>query len=308
MSKDDERNLGPDALFMPGYKSSFGSVFEKPLDDWKGPDGLALEQIKNTAERMIKAMESMPCKGSRVNIEETCPDLIEASCKKREFSSCPRRIMAMEKSRVASEKRGDRSERRMLSDMGIPGLIVDHLVARDYVMDNEAMVDGLAWWESRPRPLLLVMFGLPDSGKSFVAGYLVARYAGRMVHVNSLVEKAKKQPGYLEPLRTVKLLAIDDLGKERMDGFDDAKSLICDLICQRTDDGLYTILPLNMHPEVFAERYEDHVFGRVQGFGKIRAVKGDLRNLSRLAPHAPIQPTEEEAQEAWHYSPGESHE
>lgn len=275
---DDKTNT--DDWFDSNYVSSFGSVFKKRADeDYKIFDAAALEALKALAEQAITTMATVPCLGDRDNLH-ACTWSIEAKCEKRNFNSCPREIIKAE-SLIKTLKAGDNTEVKQLASMGVPLPIAEHLISGTFEDNVEAMHVADEWWSAKPRPRVLVMFGSPGSGKTFAASYLLWRNHGRMVRASEMIAHAKA-PDYLQSLRFVGLLAIDDIGTEPLDGFDTAKSIIGETICQRADAGLFTILPTNISPSALRERYGDRVANRIRTLGSIKSVTGSLRKLESL--------------------------
>jgi hypothetical protein len=223
------------------------------------------------------AMAETACQGSRDNLN-ACTWAIESSCPKREFNSCPRRILAYEAA-IEKSKKGDRSPYEILTWSGVPAPIARQLVAERYD-ESEAVEKARAWWQSDPRPRALWLAGNPGSGKTFAASWLVWRFGGRFVHVSAF-EKNRKDGEWLEGMRMPAVVVIDDLGAERLDGFDETLSAIQRVICQRVDAGVFTVCTSNMGGGGIRGRYGDRVADRIKGQGWVRELGGD--SLRRLA-------------------------
>lgn len=139
-----------------------------------------------------------------------------------------------------------------------------------------AVGDALARWKHR-RPgnrSLLVLGGIPRTGKTLAACYALSRLGGLYVTAPDLVALEYDQKAgrslpspYVRPARKATCLVIDQLGMESCGNTDYALSLLQNVIDVRYAELLPTILVGNILRETFDGRYKAPIAGRVRSDG-----------------------------------------
>lgn len=143
------------------------------------------------------------------------------------------------------------------------------------------------WDEMRKEIIGLVFWGSTGTGKSFaaqcVANALIdkgipVRYTTAATLISKLSEKDTRRDEYIENLRRVPLLIIDDVGAERDSSF--AREQLCAAIDARTMSGRPLIITTNYTLDEMREASDPtlgRIFDRVLAYCVPVAVTGDSR-------------------------------
>lgn len=220
-----------------------------------------VEAFKRVADERIEAASWLACEGE-IDKLGLCSDEWATKCEARDLPSCPRRIVAHEKS-LAERFIADR-----LAMSGVPAALLAIAMHPEPTPATHAVDCAL---EARQK--LLILSGGVGVGKSVAAAYAVRRAPGRWVHSSRYVQAAfqKATDEYDRAL----MLCVDDLGAEADNEF--SRTLISNLICQRWDDGLMTIGTTNLDGSRFKARYDARVQDRIRDSSGWVAIKGGTR-------------------------------
>lgn len=213
-----------------------------------------LAHISSIAEAAIARFRDAPCGGSLEGLPR-CTDAVERECKLSGEPSCPRQIRAFDESREAAKL----TER--LAEAGIPRALLEVALSPGPTLARTRVDDWLPGTER-----LLVLAGPPGVGKSVAAAYAIRRYRGTWVRA-SQIGKAQGFDGeakaLLYRLRNTRLLVIDDVGAENVTDF--SRSALEDLVGERYDDGVRTILTTNLDAKTFKATYTARLCDRIAG-------------------------------------------
>lgn len=230
-----------------------------------------LAPLIGIAEKIRLRMVSTVCEGLLAQVER-CSERDRWRCPERESPQCPRAIRAYQQS-IARSRGAPLSTAAVYEGMGIPSAIARAL-AEDVLEPNDARSVVAEWWAASPRPRVLVLNGESQIGKTYAAAELCATWSGQFIHVpTTFVGKMAKRE-YRDSLLGITLVVFDDLGLEKLDGFDDFKACFDAVFCARVDAGMFTIIVTNCGSEL-RERYGDRVAERIKkhGWAKNIAVK-----------------------------------
>lgn len=126
------------------------------------------------------------------------------------------------------------------------------------------------------RRTFLVLCGAVDSGKTFAAAWGAAWHGGgRVVKALDLLRAGlyPADPGFWPRLHAERLLVVDDLGVEALDGKGYALTTIEDLVDRRYDAARKTIITTNGTPEEIRTRFGPRVWRRLREVGLLVCVK-----------------------------------
>lgn len=110
----------------------------------------------------------------------------------------------------------------------------------------------------RPRPVTLVLAGVPGSGKTSTLAWIVSRWTGSALYTQAIEVAILPETSRDEDRRararfaSVDLLAIDEAGLEESER---AGQRLAALLCARHDAAKFTIIATNLASGDFAERY-----------------------------------------------------
>lgn len=159
-----------------------------------------------------------------------------------------------------------------------------------------ALVQGLEEWQRGAD--WMVMFGEAGRGKSALACCLIRESAKRgqsalYVYVPAMLDRLRashdpagqhRTSDVLDALYSIELLALDDLGAEKITGY--VQEAIRKLVTVRLDNRRRTIVTTNLDPtrSEFSARVGDAVASRILGRSALFLVGGpDLRLAQRMA-------------------------
>ncbi len=134
----------------------------------------------------------------------------------------------------------------------------------------------------------LIFFGLPGLGKTFVADCIASRvmdraFVVRRVTAYRMMELMRKfqfdgsQSKAVDDLQTCDLLFIDDLGTEPQTK--STSSYLFQIINERNNNDLHTIISTNLSPEQMLELYTERVASRLMDVRKTVCIKFYGRDL-----------------------------
>ena len=134
----------------------------------------------------------------------------------------------------------------------------------------------------------LIFFGLPGLGKTFVADCIASRvmdraFVVRRVTAYRMMELMRKfqfdgsQSKAVDDLQTCDLLFIDDLGTEPQTK--STSSYLFQIINERNNNDLHTIISTNLSPEQMLELYTERVASRLMDVSKTVCIKFYGRDL-----------------------------
>lgn len=145
----------------------------------------------------------------------------------------------------------------------------------------------LDWWHEQPSPWL-VLVGDLGVGKTGLTIGLVKRALadGRSAIFRPLVEllsdiratyrtRDASEPGEADlvgTLKTVEVVALDDLGAERATGW--AQERLFEILNHRYNERRRTILTTNLGPDEMAEHLGERIVARINGMGWIYTILG----------------------------------
>lgn len=229
------------------------------------PPAVAIGEIKALAEKARLKMASTVCEGFSENLS-LCHEWTEAACPEREAPGCPRRIAAYKRS--MARNRGEAlSPVELYVRSGIPRGIAETLA--DGVEDRPAMQEATAWWNTKPRPRVLVLSGANQIGKSVAAASLCSDWHGMFCYVPEWREVRLWDDAYARSLLTPGLLVLDDLGAENEKP--EFSTRLAGVFCARVDGGTFTVITTNS-PDGIRKRYGDRVAERIRTHGRARSV------------------------------------
>ena len=120
-----------------------------------------------------------------------------------------------------------------------------------------------------PGRRLLLMMGKPGTGKTLALCAAAAVYpAGRYV-LSSEMSQAYRNLDYRQRIdewvEQVKILTIDEVGREPTDADQRSRATIWEVVERRWANGRKTILASNVTEKVFRERYDEPIWDRITG-------------------------------------------
>lgn len=266
-------------------RETSASVIKLDVDRHRGPHGISVSAAVGDPELMSSIVEAE-----------------EALRESGAFERAREQLAREEAQRIADERA---SAIRQLRSQGIAlkhaRILVGELPAIE--PPPAPSVDARTWAASAW--LLLWLAGPKGTGKSFAAAELVRRFGGRMIAAALLVRHgwwaklpAKATGLCQDDLLTTPLLAIDDLAQESDSDRAATVEAAEQLICQRCDAGLRTVITTNLraprreeirtaqeepdkapaiyagtHVEYFGRRYE-RVVARFTEYGVLRRYEG----------------------------------
>jgi DNA replication protein DnaC len=211
-----------------------------------------LGHVSAIAEAAIARYREAPCHGELAGLP-ACTPWVWRNCALRDEPSCPRQIRAFDEARDAAHL-----EER-LADAGIPkALLVDAMNPKP--TKATAYVDD--WLPSNRR--ILVLAGLPGVGKSVAAAYAIRRYRGRWAKASYIAKVqgfSQEHENARARLKETRLLVIDDLGAEN--NTDHSRSAIEELIADRYDEGVRTVITTNLDAKQFKAAYTARIRDRI---------------------------------------------
>jgi len=220
----------------------------------KAETAALLSDIASIAERNIGRFQGVPCGGSLDGLPK-CTDAVWNACELSGLPSCPRQIRAFDEAREAAKL----AER--LTDAGIPRALIGDALAPKPTKAT-ALVDD--WLPGTGR--LLVLAGLPGVGKSVAAAYAIRRYRGTWIRCSQIAKVqgfGAEHEQSRHRLKNTRLLVIDDLGAENNTDF--SRSAVEELIADRYDDNVRTILTTNLDVKAFKAAYTGRICDRIAG-------------------------------------------
>ena len=222
-----------------------------------------LAPLLSIAEKIRLRMAPTVCEGLLAQVER-CSERDRWRCPERESPQCPRAIRAYQQSIERSRGKAV-TQIELFEGMGIPPAIARAL-AEDVLEPNDARSVVAEWWKTEPRPRVLVLNGESQIGKTYAAAELCATWSGRFIHVPTVFVSKMGDKAYRDSLLGITLVVFDDLGLEKLDGFDDFKSCFDAVFCARVDAGMFTVIVTNCGSELRA-RYGDRVAERIKKHG-----------------------------------------
>jgi DNA replication protein DnaC len=151
-----------------------------------------------------------------------------------------------------------------------------------------------AWWTDLPSPWL-VLSGDLGTGKTGLTIGLVKRALseGRSALFRPFVEllsdikatfrtrdaSGPDEADMMRALKTVEVLALDDLGAERATGW--AQERLFEVLNHRYNERRRTILTTNLGPVEMADHLGDRIVSRIDGMGWIYAIEGPNLRAAR---------------------------
>jgi hypothetical protein len=223
-------------------------------------DVRAIERIR---DRAIAKMAETACKGDRLNLD-VCTRAVERECPKREYNSCPRRVVALEE-QLARLQPAALTPPELLKGMGVPFKIACLVVGSAF--EHRPVVAEVERWWRGPKQVL-VLLGGNQIGKSTAAAALVWRLSGRFATTREITAR-RRDLLWMDALRRPQLLVIDDLGFEPLDERDEALAAVAGLISDAVDDGKRLILTANLAASEIRPRYGDRVAERIKKNGHV---------------------------------------
>lgn len=139
--------------------------------------------------------------------------------------------------------------RERLERSGVPRLLWDEL-HRSNVTDCTSRVSAFMC----STDTILVLSGLPGCGKTFAACTAIDSEGGRFAKVAAVVSKPFDR-AYQDDLADAKLLVLDDLGAEWVDGKQFSRAVLWNLLERRRDEAKKTILTTNLDRDGFRATY-----------------------------------------------------
>lgn len=217
-----------------------------------------------------RRMGSLVCRGE-VDRVPYCFGVDRRSCPERDAADCPRRIVEFEARRTASQG-APVGLAEIYEGFGIPAGIAKTLTGVDHPFEiRRAVQKAESWWNTKPRPRVLVLHGGSQIGKSVGAAALVATWSGRFVHVPTGFRNRVRDSAYQQALLYPALLVFDDLGGESLDGLDEVKGRFDGVFCARVDAGLFTVITTNSASEI-RSRYGARVAERINKHGLVEVI------------------------------------
>ncbi len=227
-----------------------------------------LGSVRELAEKQLAAYRTLPCRGEIARIGE-CSDTFAADCSQRKAPSCPRSIRAFD----------DDRERQLLAERleasGIPRGVLDIVLGS---MEPTEATQAVDEWLPTNKRLLLLSGGL-GTGKSVAAGYAIRRTRGRWMHASEIAKAARfEAEERMRVLLTSRLLVIDDLGAEFNDGSGWGRAALTNLLLQRYEDSLRTVITTNLDGKAWGTYADPRIKDRLSGtMGVARVIGGKSR-------------------------------
>lgn len=131
------------------------------------------------------------------------------------------------------------------------------------IRDTSAMRSARAYMRNMDRFPCLVLAGATGCGKSVAAAWTIGEFGGVWIYSTNL-GKAQREPDLWHRILTSGLLVIDDVGAEYADDKGWFQGVLADVIIQRYDSMLPTVLTTNLTLARFVERYGARMGERVQ--------------------------------------------
>jgi chromosomal replication initiation ATPase DnaA len=163
-----------------------------------------------------------------------------------------------------------------LESWGIPRAAAKLLEAPGKTQAIEAVG---TWLKMQPPVPFLLLLGARGVGKTVAAWWAVALRAGRYVTAMDLVRAGSFDRDFWESLRSVPLLAIDELGMEGIDQSGWFFANLYDLLDHRMSRNRRTILLSNLDVPAFKARYcagaMERLYDRLRTTGKVVEINGE---------------------------------
>jgi hypothetical protein len=210
-----------------------------------------LGQFQAMAEKQLAAYRKLPCRGELARIGQ-CSEAFAVDCPQACQPSCPRRIRAH-----------DANEERI------------RLVVVRGVDPTEATQAVDEWLPTGKR--LLLLSGGVGTGKTVAGAYAIQRSRGRWLYAPNITKVAQfgdAAAAAMAPLRATKLLVVDDLGAEFSQTTGWGRTEIANLIVERYEDGLRTLITTNLDAKAWKVYADERLRDRLGGILGMAVVIG----------------------------------
>jgi len=226
------------------------------------------EYLRALAEKIVAKFQAVPCRGEIAKVAE-CTSEYEQSCELREDHGCAKNLVRWDESR----RQEVLSVRERLNRLGVPRPLAEQLGDRNY-RPSEALDSAIDWFQSKPRPSLLLLMGGTGIGKTFAAGHLLTLIPnGQMIHAFEFYQQRRSEESFLA-LQSASFLVLDDLGCEPPDGFEEWRRTVATLLGQRLDMRMESCITTNLSAKEFRDRYGDRLADRIRAYGKVALLTG----------------------------------
>lgn len=188
-------------------------------------------------------------------------------------------LAAIERSIVASKPWVEAVQpadfQKRFHEARVPSGYADEITARWIPTPASQAVS--AFLASPSRKILLLM-GKPGTGKTLAACAAASAYpAGRYV-LSSEMSQVYRNLDYRQRVdewtEQVRVLAIDEVGREPTDADQRSRATIWEVVERRWAGGRKTILASNVTEKAFRERYDEAIWDRITGDGGVVVLTG----------------------------------
>jgi hypothetical protein len=225
-----------------------------------------LGQFQAMAEKQLAAYRKLPCRGELARIGQ-CSEAFAVDCPQACQPSCPRRIRAHD----ANEERIRLAER--MAGSGMPRGALDVVVRG---VDPTEATQAVDEWLPTGKRLLLLSGGV-GTGKTVAGAYAIQRSRGRWLYAPNITKVAQfgdAAAAAMAPLRATKLLVVDDLGAEFSQTTGWGRTEIANLIVERYEDGLRTLITTNLDAKAWKVYADERLRDRLGGILGMAVVIG----------------------------------
>ncbi len=223
-----------------------------------------LASILAIAEEQARLFAAAKCGGELARLGE-CSDEWAAQCDLRANPSCPRNIREYDiaRERQALEER--------LTDSGVPRPLVNIVLGAMKPTEATRAVDE---WIVSGRSMLLLTGGV-GVGKSVAGAYTIRRTPGKWVGASDISRLASLECApMLLGARRARLLVVDDLGAEYADKSNWARTAMRNLLCERHDAGLRSVVTTNLSATAWKSYADDRLIDRL-ATGTVKVIGGE---------------------------------